>query len=144
MPTLAEPCTTCPLDCERLVETAFQAARNLLDFGASAHCGDHSRELVAAQARQSIAGTQLVLHALRRFLQVEIAHLVAEPVIDLLEVVEVDEDESEDAGGLAGAFDHCVQMFFHGEAVGNVGEQVELRAVQQVGVEVRGFDGQRC
>ena len=92
-------------DRERLVEAAFQAVRDLIYVGATVHSGDHDRKLIAAEARQSIAGTQLTLHALRCFLQVEISHLVPESVIDLLEFIEVDKDEAEDAGRLGGAFE---------------------------------------
>ena len=46
---------------EWLVEAAFQARGNFLNFSAIAHLGNQHRELVSAQARQRVAGAQLVL-----------------------------------------------------------------------------------
>ena len=64
-------------------------------------------------------------------------------IVDLLELVEVDVDQPEDAGILACLFNNGVQMLVQREAIVNVGEQIELRTVQQIGVEAAGFDGQR-
>ena len=101
-----------PAHCEGLVEAVLEAVRNLVHVGAIAHCGHDHRELIAAQARQSVAEPQLMLHAQGHFLQIHVADLVAVLVIDLLELIEVDEDEAEDAGGAAGFRNHRAQDAF--------------------------------
>ena len=61
-------------------------------------------------------------------------------IVDLLELVEINIDESEDGGLLAGLIDLRVQSLVEGEAVMDVGQQVELGAAAEVGVEVL-FEG---
>ena len=50
-----------PAHSEGLVEAVLEAVRNLLNVGAIAHSGHDHSELVAAQARQSVAEPQLML-----------------------------------------------------------------------------------
>ena len=66
-----------PAHREGIVEAVLQPVRDFMDVGAIVHCADNHRELIAAEARQSVAGPQLMLHARGRFLQVQVAHLVA-------------------------------------------------------------------
>ena len=131
-----------PTHREGIVETVLDAVRDYVDVGAAVDCFDNHRKLIAAEACQSVARPQLMLHAPGGFLQVHVAHLVAELVVDLLEPIEVDEDEAEDTGRAAGFRDHDAQMFLEREAVWNIGEHVELRAMHEIGVEARSLDGQ--
>ena len=85
-----------------------------------------------------------MLHAEGHFLQVPVAHLVAIDVVDLLEVVQVDVDQSKDAGLPASFLNSLVEVLFHGESVVDVGQQVELGAAQEIGVEASRLNGQAC
>ena len=62
--------------------------------------GEHDGELVAAEPGDGVAVAQLVLQPLGEGAQQPVARLVAEGVVDLLEVVEVEEQERD---GVAGA-----------------------------------------
>ena len=64
------------------------ATRRAADLAAD---GDRDRELVAAEARDQVAGAQHAPHALGDDLEQVVAGAVAERVVDHLEVVEVDE-----------------------------------------------------
>ena len=121
-----------PAYCEGTVEAVLEAVRDLVYVRAIVHRSHDDRELIAAQTRQSVTRPQLTLHAQGCFLQVHVAHLVAVLVIDLLELIEVDEDEAEDACGATDLRNHGIQMLLEREAVGNVGEQIELRAMHKI------------
>jgi hypothetical protein len=84
----------------------------------------------------------LALHAGRRLLQIQVSDAVSVEVIDLLEAIEVNVDEPEDGGLLAGLVDLRVQGLVEGEAVVDVGEQIELGAAAEIGIEMSGLDGQ--
>ncbi len=56
------------------------------------------QELVAAEARQHIAGPQHIAQAAGRLLQHPVADIVAEAVVDLLEAVEVEIKQGEGLG----------------------------------------------
>jgi hypothetical protein len=79
-----------------LVEALFEAEGNLLDIGAAAHIRHKHGEFVAADAGQGIRVAELAFHAQRDFLQVEVADLVTMGVVDLLEAVQVDVDQSDE------------------------------------------------
>ncbi|HEV2579328.1 MAG TPA: hypothetical protein VGT44_00630, partial [Ktedonobacteraceae bacterium] len=68
------------------VETALEALRNFFDSGSAPRNRYQGRKLVAAEAREHIAGPELPLHAHGNFLQVEVADVMAVEVIDLLEL----------------------------------------------------------
>jgi len=104
---------------------------------------DQRGEFVAAQPGQHIAAQQLAAHAQGNLLEVKVSRMVAEHIIDRLELVEVDIDQSEDSSGLARNFDCNSMNFSIAKAVGNIGKQVVLRAAAQIGVEPPGLDGER-
>ena len=56
-------------------------------------------EFVAAQPRERVAFADAVLHPVGHFLQQQIADLVAERVVDVLEPVEVDEQQRQRLAG---------------------------------------------
>src|SRR5208337_1349212 len=89
-----------------------------------------------------VSRAKLSFHALGYLLQVHISGLVAVLIVDLLEAVQIDEDKAKNASAGAAFMNERFQLFFEREPVGDVGEQVELRAVDQRVVEVRRFDGQ--
>jgi len=86
---------------KRIVEAVFQSPDDLIDAGAVAHRRQQHGKLIAAQPRQQVAGAQLPLQPQRHFLQIQISKVMAVKVIDLLELVQVDVDQPEDAGILA-------------------------------------------
>ena len=128
---------------ERAVEAVFQPGNDFICVDEAIVERDQRGEFVAAQPRQHIAAQQLAAHAQGRLLQVKISHMVAMRVVDQLEFVEVDENQSEDSVRLARFVDLQVDELLDCEAVGNIGEQVVLRAAAQIGVEPPGLDGQR-
>jgi hypothetical protein len=83
----------------------------------------------------------LALHAQRHCLQVQISKLVAVSVIDLLELIEIDVDQTEDVGILTCLCDLPIKMLVERESVVSVSEQVELRTVMKFGVEASRFNG---
>ena len=143
MPMLAEPLTTCP-------PTAKGSSKQCLKRYAISSTSERLRTAATTTANSSppepsrvYRPAELRLHAQGRFLQVQVACLVPKPVIHLLELVEVDEDEAEDAGGLAGFGNHRAEVFLQREAVWHVGEKIELGAVNEIGVKARSFNRQR-
>lgn len=111
---------------EGLVETALEANGNLVGISPAAEDGDEHDELVAANPGENIIAAQLEFHAMRHFLQVEVTDAMAVAVIDLLEAIEIEIDEAEDAFVAGGSGHELVEVTFHAESVGDVGEQVVL------------------
>ena len=85
-------------DVERALELAEQAARDALRV-AGVGDGDDQPELVAAEARDRVARAQRQLQADRDLDQEAVALLVAEGVVDLLELVEVEQHHRELVAG---------------------------------------------
>ena len=88
------------------------AARVLVAAGA-----EQEQELVAALARQHVAGPREVRDAARGLGQHRVAGLVAERVVDELEVVEVEVEERERAVGAAGAAEVAADLRLQERAV---------------------------
>src|ERR1700691_4574814 len=63
-------------------------------------------------------------------------------VVYLLELIEVDVNQPEDACILARLVNLLIQTLLKGEAVVYAGELVELRATEQIGIQPAGLDGQ--
>ena len=111
------------------VKTALQPMTDLFNLSPVPHLGQKHGKLVATKPGQDIEGTQLVLHPGRYFLEIQITDLVPVEVVHLLEVVEVDVNQSEDAGPLTNLLNGLIEGFFQRETVVDVGEQVELGAM---------------
>ncbi len=62
----------------------------------------HNRELVAAHAPGQIVFGEQQLQTLAHFLQQPVAHGVAQDIVDLLEAVQIDEQNRQASGPLAG------------------------------------------
>lgn len=96
---------------------------------------DH-REFVAAEPRHGVGLAHAGADAARRLHQQDVALVVAERVVDLLEVVEVDEQHGQ-AGALALAFDDVVrQPVVEHAAVGQLRERVEVGLLPDQGLAV--------
>ena len=69
------------------------------------------------------------LHAIGYLLQQQIAHLVPERVVDVLEAIEVDEQQSERLSGSARGDDALFQTIVEQHAVGQFGQRIARRQV---------------
>ena len=79
---------------ERVLELGRQPLRN--DGGPScALPGQYDAELVAAEADQGVRRSESVAQPRPEHREDAVAHLVAERVVDLLEVVEIDQQQGE-------------------------------------------------
>ena len=86
-----------------------------------------AKKLVAALARQKLAGTQHPPHPIGDLDQQEIAGAVAEQIVDVLEAVEVDRERRELVGFLMGFGGVECQPFVEGDAVRQAGHGVVER-----------------
>src|SRR5580704_5561092 len=121
--------------------------RDLFHFSAAADSGQEDGKFVATESSQHIVATQLPLHAVGDFLKKEISDLVSVNIVHLLEVVEVDVDQTEDRCILTRLFDLPFQVILERESIVDVGEQIEFGAADEGGVEAPGFNrqtGQCC
>ena len=86
-------------------------------------------ELVAAQARERVALADAALHARGDLLEQQVADLVAERVVDVLEAVEVDEQQRERLPAAARSDDALLEAVVEQHAVGQIGERIARREV---------------
>ena len=88
--------------------------------------GEHDRELLTAVASDAVDLAGRVAQVGGQQAQGLVAHLVSVPVVDLLEVVEIDEHER--VAGL-----HRRQRAGEGPAVGELGQRIGLGVVRELG-----------
>ena len=112
----------------------LDATGHLVDLGTIAHVGKDHAKLVATQAGQHIHGAELVFDALRHLLQVEISYFVAIGIIHLLEVIEVNVEQAEGDCIVARLLDQLVDILLQRKAIMGIGQNVEFRAVDEIGV----------
>ena len=79
-----------------IIETIAKPTGNLLDIGVVFQDRNQHCKLVSAESRQEVAGAELVLHPPGSFLKVTVADVMTVKVVHLLEIVEIDIDQSED------------------------------------------------
>ena len=121
-----------PFDLERLGQRRVQTLGDARCFrGVMDALQDHP-ELVAAKAGSRIAGPDHGLELLRERLQRQIARVVTEPVVDALEVVQVDEQESGLAAGPLAGRDRVVEPLGEMDAVRETGQRVVERLPAQL------------
>ncbi len=75
------------------------------------------RELVTAQARDQVVGADLPAEALGDDLQHLVPDVVAQPVVDLLEAVEVDQHDREHPALAAGLIECLLHLLVEQPAV---------------------------
>ncbi len=92
---------------------------------------DQDPELVAAEAGDDVAGAQVRAQPRRDGAQQGVAGVVAEAVVDQLEVVEVEEEDPDRRAGDRGAAERVVDRVDEAEPVGQAGERVVEDAVAQ-------------
>ena len=120
---------------ERLGERVEQVARDLAG-GLRRRAGlEQHGELVAAQPRGGVAGGEPLGEAARARLQQLVAGRVAERVVDLLEVVEVDEQHREPLVLRVARVERVLQPVDEQRAVGEPGQPVVERAPRELLLE---------
>ena len=92
---------------------------------------DQDPELVAAEAGDDVAGAQVGAQPRRDGAQQGVAGVVAEAVVDELEVVEVEEEDPDRRAGDRGAAERVVDRVDEAEPVGQAGEGVVEDAVAE-------------
>ncbi len=85
------------VELERPVEGLDQGARQALDLADGGDALEQHRELIAAEARHGVGGARGLDDALRHRLQQAVAGVVAERVVDVLEVVQIEEHDRDRA-----------------------------------------------
>ena len=93
----------------------------------TARAGEDYPELLAADARRQIGFAHAVADHTRGPAQDVVARLMAEAIVDLLEVVEVEEDERERRLEAQRARDLLLQYLYEAAAIGEIGELVGHR-----------------
>ena len=98
------------------------------------------REFIAAESRAGVAGANLRLGTARDFLQRLVARQVAEAIVDLLEMIDVDHEAGERLAGTFGARQLFAQPVVEVAPVVPAGEEVGDPAAQQARAVHRVFE----
>ena len=126
-----------PVDFERFLHGLDDQARNPGNVIAALHFLQHDGKFVAAQAHHVVAGPHQRLQPRRRVPQQRVACAVAEGIVDMPEVVEVDKQQGQSRVAGAGRLDRRGQEFHQPVpvrqarqriGVGHVGQRLLLRA----------------
>ena len=120
-------------DDDRLLERLEQPLGDERAGVAVAHLGDQDAELVAAEAGDHLAVAEHALEALGHALEKEVAVVVAERVVDLLEAVEVHQHHGDELLLALGAEDRLLHEVVEHRAVREAGERVGQRLLLAVG-----------
>ena len=124
MPMLASTSSTSPSTANGSSSACRSFARNReRAFGAS-DLGQEDGELVAAEAGDGVAGAQRRLQPRAELLEQQIATLVAERVVDLLEAVEIEQHHGDAAAFAAGCEKRLLHPVGEEQAVREPGERV--------------------
>ena len=100
---------------------------------------DHQHELVAADARDRVVFAHVRFQAAGNFLQHHVAGFVAEVVVDVLEVVEVEKGQRTQHPIFQRMVDRLLQLVLQQGAVGQAGERVVVRQVVQAALVIARF-----
>ncbi|MNN23517.1 hypothetical protein D3C81_1369190 [compost metagenome] len=96
--------------------------------------GNQHRELIPAQARHAVAGTYALAQAMTDALQEEVAGIVAMGVVDRLEVIQVDQHESQGFALIVGKVQCQFCLFHQMAAIRQAGERIAVRGLMQLGL----------
>ncbi len=124
--TCAPPCTRIGV-AAHAVMYALGQLHGVHDFRA----GQQDREFVATEARAGVARANLRLGAPRDFLERLVARQVAEAIVDLLEVVDVDHEAGQRLAGALGARQLLAQPVVEVAPVVPAGEEIGDAAAHQ-------------
>jgi hypothetical protein len=122
--------------CESMTSGASSDCRHLLGHlarRAAAHAGgDQHRELVAAQARHDVGIAQRRAHARAHLAQCQVAHRMAERVVDRLEPVHVEEQDREQRAVPPGVAQRLLELAMEHRAVRQPREAVLVGEAQDL------------
>ncbi len=110
-----------------LADGADQPLGGLQDIGAVGDVAQQHLELVAAEARDHVAGTHGLADAARDQAQQLVARRMAARVVDVLEVVEVDAEQRHPLRPTAPVAQRRAQLLMEVDPVGKAGDRVEVR-----------------
>ena len=91
-------------------------------------------ELVAAQPRQRVSFADTALHAVGHLLEQQVADLVAERIVDVLEAIEIDEQQRQRLPGAARCHDALLQAVVEQHAIGQFGQRIARGQVADAGL----------
>ena len=109
---------------ERAADLVHQFLRQRNGLLVTAQLRQHHQKLVATMARDPGRGHHTGLQAQRQLAQQQVAHLVAQGVVDVLEIVQVDEQQGQAALGCPRAGQVLRQVACQLGAVAQAGERV--------------------
>ena len=121
------------LDRERLRDRAEDLVGDHLGLRDVAQAAEQHAELVAAEPRRGVAGAQHRVQALADLAQQLVAGVVAERVVELLEVVEVEQQQRHARVARLAGEDRVAQAAQEVAAVGHRGELVGERLPTRFG-----------
>ncbi|MNM59370.1 hypothetical protein D3C81_706210 [compost metagenome] len=130
-----------PLDLERRADRVDQALRSVACGLPALQAGQHHGKLVAAQAGQGVVFAQLAAQALAQRAQQFVAKGVAQRIVDVLEVVQVQAQGGGQLGVLAVTHQRLAQAFVEQGAVGQPGQRIVVRHVVDLRVGGQLFGG---
>ena len=122
-----------------LAELREEPVGDLHGVGDIADLLEQDRELVAGQAAGGVARADRVRQAARHLDEEAVAGAVAEGVVDVLEVVEVDQQDRRHRPAAAAPRERVGDAVGEEGAVGEPGQRVVERLVAELGLEVRAF-----
>ena len=93
---------------------------------------DEDRELVAAQTAEELVAPHLARHLARDPDQHRVARAMAERVVDVLEIVEVEEEQREARAVALRVRDHARELFVEAVAVVEAGQRVALGEIDEL------------
>ena len=118
-----------PVDHERLAQRALEHLGDGQRVLGAHDLGQQDAELVAAEAGDGVGGAQRGLEPLGDLLEEHVAVVVAERVVDLLEVIEVHDHHGQAAVAALGGAQRLLDAVAEQHAVGQAGERVVQRLV---------------
>jgi len=127
-----------PLQLEALVERLAQALGHLARVARPAGGGQQHRELVAAEAGHGVARAQVAAQPGADEVLQQVAVVVAQRVVDVLEAVEVEQQHRDLAPVALRMRDRLVGAVVEEQPVGQVGDRV----VQRLALVLDGLDEQ--
>jgi hypothetical protein len=124
----------CPVDFDRARESLSQPMCDSAHVVGLAQVTQDHRELVSTQARRSVVLEHVGVQANCDLAEHEVALVMAERVVDMLEPVEVDHEDGNRISSGPRSIQRDVERFFERFAVGETGEMVEARGPPQGGL----------
>jgi hypothetical protein len=111
-----------PMDEDRLCHRAYQAVAHEVDLLADVMRHQQDQEFIAAQTRHQVAATHRPAQPARHLHQQGVTGGMAQGVVDVLEVIQVDEHQRRLQPGAADAVNRFREAVHHLVAVGQAGQ----------------------